>query len=375
MELSYPLSIVMQAGLAPLVRGAPGIGKTSLMRQIGKTLGVDVKTLIAAICEPADFLGLPVRENGVTSYAPPAWAQKLKDAGTGILFLDEISAAPPSVQNALFRVVLDRVVGDDLELPPGVMVCAACNPADQILSGWNLSPPLANRLVHFDWDINADAWVKGMLGGWPKPSIAKLPGDWRETHYPLARALVAGYIKVNPTSLEVVPKDESQAGRAWPSGRSWDMVATCLAAASSVGATADVRAELVKGCVGSGAAVGFVEWFDKANLPDPEELLKDPDKAKLPTDHGVLMITLSNVVSCVLHRNTMDRWRASWKLVGKAIKLCGAPDIPAVFAIQLAQQKNYPPGFKMPADIPPEMQTLKSILQAAGVFGESKPAA
>ena len=370
MELAYSLAIVMQAGLPPLLWGRPGIGKTSLMRQLGKGLDAPVKTLIAAIHEPADFLGLPYRENGATAYAPPQWAHKLKEQKRGLLFLDEISAAPPSVQNALFRVVLERVVGDDLELPPEVMICSAANPADQILSGWNLSAPLANRFVHFDWAIDAEKWTNGMLSGWPTPKIPRLPEGWREKHYPLSRALVAGYIKVNPTQLEVLPKDETQAGRAWPSGRSWDMAAQCLAAADSVGANFEAKVSLVKGCVGDGAALGFSEWFEKTNLPDPEDLLRDPAAAKLPQDIGVLLITLSNVVSCILNRNTLERWKAGWTLIGKALAQCQAPDVPAVFAIQLAQKSNYPPGFVLTRDMPAEKRPLRKILEAAGLFGD-----
>src|SRR5205823_11964182 len=65
-----------------------------------------------------------------------------------------ISTAPPAVQAAMLRIVLERVVGD-LELPPGVRVVAAANPPEQAADGWDLAPPLANRLVHLDWPVDA----------------------------------------------------------------------------------------------------------------------------------------------------------------------------------------------------------------------------
>jgi hypothetical protein len=151
-----------------------------MMRANGAALEVPVQTIIAAIREPADFLGLPFREDGATAYAPPKWAKKLADEGKGILFLDEVSAAPPSVQNALLRVILERVVGDDLQLPEGVMICAAANPAEQLIGGWNLSAPLANRFVHFDWTMKSDDWTAGMRNGWPRPKITRLPEGWSE---------------------------------------------------------------------------------------------------------------------------------------------------------------------------------------------------
>ena len=62
----------------------------------------------------------------------------------GILFLDQLSTAPPAVQAALLRVALERTVCD-LELPAGVAVVAAANPPEQAASGWDLSRPLASR--------------------------------------------------------------------------------------------------------------------------------------------------------------------------------------------------------------------------------------
>ncbi len=59
--------------------------------------------------------------------APPDWAVRLVRAGRGLLFLDELSTAPPAVQAALLRLVLERRVGA-LTLPPGVRIVAAANP-------------------------------------------------------------------------------------------------------------------------------------------------------------------------------------------------------------------------------------------------------
>ena len=68
----------------------------------------------------------------------PGLGWRLAEAGRGLLFLDELSTAPPAVQAALLRVVLERVVGD-LTLPDEVAVVAAANPPDQAADGWDLS--------------------------------------------------------------------------------------------------------------------------------------------------------------------------------------------------------------------------------------------
>ena len=126
---------------------------------------------------------------------------------------------------------LDRVVGD-LELPPGVAVVAAANPPEQAAGGWDLSPPLANRFCHLSWALNTQGWIDGMIQGWPVPSVPRLPDNW-EAGIPASRTLVAAFIRHRPHLLLQLPESEEQAGKAWPSPRSWDMAARLLAASNA----------------------------------------------------------------------------------------------------------------------------------------------
>jgi MoxR-like ATPase len=119
------------------------------VRSLGEALGWPVEVVIGSIREPSDFAGLPVVGDGMVRMAPPDWASRLTAVPHGLLFLDELTTAPPAVQAAMLRVVLERVVGD-LRLPDGVRVVAAANPPDEAADGWDLAPPLANRLVHLD---------------------------------------------------------------------------------------------------------------------------------------------------------------------------------------------------------------------------------
>ncbi len=50
-----------------------------------------------SIREPADIAGLPVIGAGGVVLDPPAWARRLAEAGSGYLFLDELTTCPPSV--------------------------------------------------------------------------------------------------------------------------------------------------------------------------------------------------------------------------------------------------------------------------------------
>src|ERR687886_1310657 len=171
------LSVAVAARVPVLLWGGPGTGKSSAVRDLAAAMDWPCEVVIASIREPSDFAGLPVVADGTVRFAPPRWAQRLASAGQGVLFLDEISTAPPAVQAALLRVVLERVVGD-LALPDGVVVVAAANPPEQSADGWDLSAPLANRFCHLDWVVDVNAFADGIVSGFPAPVVPPLPGGW-----------------------------------------------------------------------------------------------------------------------------------------------------------------------------------------------------
>lgn len=113
-SVSEALSISVQAGVPVLLWGSPGTGKTSVVRALGEALGWPTEVVIGSIREPADFAGLPVVIDGAVQMAPPLWARRLAASGHGLLFLDELTTAPPAVQAAMLRVVLERVGGAHL---------------------------------------------------------------------------------------------------------------------------------------------------------------------------------------------------------------------------------------------------------------------
>jgi hypothetical protein len=353
------LTVAVAARIPTLLWGGPGTGKSSAVRDLACAMGWPCEVVIASIREPSDFAGLPVVSNGEVRFAPPRWAQRLAAEGHGILFLDEISTAPPAVQAALLRVVLERVVGD-LDLPSDVAVVAAANPPEQASDGWDLTAPLANRFCHIDWSADATTFAQGIAAGWRTPAVPNLPNDWRERSEPSARGLVGAFVHARPSLLSQPPKDASAAGRAWPSPRTWEMAAHLLAVSEATGASEDARAVLVAGAVGDGAGIEFLHWVHEMDLGDPEAALQDPASFVLPDRGDRAYAALCAVAAAVAARPSAERWTAGWKVLARAGE--DAADVAAMAARILAGCR--PDGVAPP----PEIKVFAPLLKDAGLL-------
>ncbi|QNA77009.1 AAA domain-containing protein [Streptomyces sp. So13.3] len=336
------LTLAVAADLPVLLWGEPGIGKTAALTQLAAALDLPLTTVIASVHEPSDFSGLPVigddpAEQGVPM-APPDWAVRLVRAGRGLLFLDELSTAPPAVQAALLRLVLERRIGS-LQLPPGVRIVAAANPRSSAADGWELSPPLANRFVHLQWTHDHEVVVRGLGGTWPRATLPLLDPDRLPVAVDFARRAVCGLLSVRPALVHRLPSSETRRGGAWPSPRSWEMTLCLIAFATAAGSSREVLSLLVRGTVGDGPGLELLASLDRMDLPDPETLLADPASAVLPERGDLRQAVLDGVVDAVRKRPEKSRWNAAWELLARAVET-GAPDLVVVPATTLASLRR-----------------------------------
>ncbi|MEU5042343.1 AAA family ATPase [Streptomyces griseorubiginosus] len=336
------LTLAVAADLPVLLWGEPGIGKTAALTQLAAALDLPLTTVIASVHEPSDFSGLPVvgddpATQGVPM-APPDWAVRLVRAGRGLLFLDELSTAPPAVQAALLRLVLERRIGA-LRLPPGVRIVAAANPRSSAADGWELSPPLANRFVHLQWTHDHDVVVRGLGGTWPRATLPRLDPAKLPEAMDFARRAVCGLLAARPTLVHRLPSGETQRGGPWPSPRSWDMTLSLIAFATAAGSSRDVLSSLVRGTVGDGPGLELLASLDRLDLPDPEDVLADPAGAVLPERGDLRQAVLDGVVAAVRTRPERARWDSAWAVLVRALET-GAPDLVVVPATTLASLRQ-----------------------------------
>ncbi|MEU2614621.1 MoxR family ATPase [Micromonospora sp. NPDC007271] len=336
------LTLAVAADLPVLLWGEPGIGKTAALTQLAASLDLPLTTVIASVHEPSDFAGLPVvgddpATQGVPM-APPDWAVRLVRAGRGLLFLDELSTAPPAVQAALLRLVLERRVGS-LLLPAGVRIVAAANPRSSAADGWELSPPLANRFVHLQWTRDHETVVRGLGGTWPRAALPRLDPQRLSEAVALARRAVCGLLSARPGLVHRLPTGEAGRGGPWPSPRSWEMTLRLIAFATAADASRDVLSMLVRGTVGDGPGLELLASLDRMDLPDPEVLLADPAAAVLPERGDLRQAVLDGVVEAVRRRPERSRWDAAWAVLVRALET-SAPDLVVVPASTLARLRQ-----------------------------------
>lgn len=357
------LGLAVLANLPVLLWGEPGIGKSATLRGLADGLGVPLETVIASVHEPADFSGLPVlgadpAAEGVT-LAPPDWAVRIVRSGDAVLFFDELSTAPPAVQAALLRVVLERQVGA-LRLPSTVRIVAAANPPDSAADGWQLTAPLANRFVHLQWAHRPSTVVRGLSGTWPAVRVPVVDAARVDAAVSRARTAVCGFLTARPDLTHRLPSLADKRSGPWPSPRTWEMAVRVLAVALATDASREATLAVLAGTVGDGPTLELLAYLETMDLPDPEEVLADPARFVLPERADRQLAVLSAVVAAVRREPTRRRWTAGWRVLATAID-GGVPDVAAQAAFDLAalREPDWP--------VPDCVDAFAAVLHAAGI--------
>jgi MoxR-like ATPase len=358
------LALTVCANLPVLLWGEPGIGKSATLAQLANGLGLPMETVIASIHEPSDFSGLPIvgddpAHQGVPM-APPDWAVRIATLGRGLLFFDELSSAPPAVQAALLRVVLERRVGS-LQLPERVRVVAAANPPASAADGWHLSPPLANRFVHLRWTHDPRVVARGLSGTWPAVTVPTVRPGRARAALARARGIVAGFLAARPGLTHQLPADAQARGGAWPSPRTWEMALRLLMLADACRVDREALGAALIGAIGDGAGIELLAFSEELDLPDPDHVLARPQSFALPERGDRQLAFLTAVVAAVQAEANQERWEAGWVVLAKAIE-AGVPDVAARAAADLAalRDPNWP--------APPQLDAFVDVLALSGIL-------
>lgn len=283
-------------------------------------------------------------------YLPAEEMWALSRMKQGILFLDEVTTAPPVMQKVALRLVHERIAGN-LHLGDGIRIVAAGNPPESAADGYDLAAPLSNRMVFLDWEVCMSQWGEYMMSGDPNtlPIVPKLPKTWKKdlTKW---RSLVYGFLSRRSALVEVCPKESTQMGLPWPSLRSWDLASKSLCAVDAVGIGEEAMLNVVKGSVGEGAGFEFWSWYKNSDLPDPMVLLNHPEKYEVSKDDSITYAILLSVCSLLASQPSLKWWNALWVILEKMMD-GQQKDIAATAMGMIIKIKSQNPTFKYPSHI------------------------
>ena len=294
--------------------GPPGSGKTARALSYQRARGLHLERWLLSRCEPIDIKPR-IYEGGRVVVCDPPEIERLTSNGGGILFLDELNRASRETEGA----ALDRIDSP----PKNVILLAACNPPSRGQAARSLESAAANRFCHLDVAADAKAWADAQVGGWDEGDggAFAVPGpDLLARGEARAAAFVSAFIRRMPDRLEKAPDNPVDAGRAWPSTRSWEYARRLHGVAMALGLDSEDTRELVAGCVGAGPSLEYAAYVLDADLPDPEDLLAEPDKYTPPkgrVDRTVAALTA--VAGAVDRQFTDPRWKAAWKLLTRCL--------------------------------------------------------
>jgi len=234
-ELYRHLDTLMQADIPVFIHGSPGIGKSYIVADVAEKHNLELIDVRLSQMDPVDLRGVPAIRDEQTVWMSPVFFPKDPDSN-GILFLDELNSAPPSVQAAIYQLVLNRKMGE-YTLPKGWRIVCAGNRISDRGVVFRLPTPLANRMVH----LNVEARFEDF----------KLFAIREALH-----TFIIGFLSFRPDLLTSEPISDDDSNPAFATPRSYHMLSSILKQNDNVASIAPI----VYGLIGYGAGIEFLSY-------------------------------------------------------------------------------------------------------------------
>lgn len=257
-QLAEALTLLVRAKRPALVVSSPGLGKSNITSQVADSLNMQFTDVRAAQLDPVDLRGLPSLRDGRTVWNPPVF---MPTSGKGLLFLDELTSAPPLVQAALYQLILDRRLGE-YTLPDDWAIIAAGNLETDGAVVTKMSSALANRFVHLELEADVQDWCKWAVGANIHPAVI-------------------AFIRYRPDLLH----QHDRKAKAYPTPRSWEFVSEI----SHQEPNKSIEHALISGSVGDSAAIEYTAYLRLyRELPNIDGILLNPKAGEVPTNPATL---------------------------------------------------------------------------------------
>ena len=278
------ISDAFKARVVPMLKGSPGIGKSQIMYQVAEAYNLKVIDIRLSQCDPTDLAGFPTIEGGKADYMPmkhfPIEGDPLPPGYSGwLLFLDEATSAPPAIQAAAYKLVLDRMVGSH-HLHKNVAMALAGNLETDGAIVFPMSTALQSRLLHLELVVDHTEWI-----------------DWATgkgiTHQ------ITDFMKFKPGQLYTFKPDHTDCTYACP--RTWEFADRLIKVSSLV--SADIL-PLLAGTLSEGVAREFMVFCKiYESLLKIEEIVANPEGCKVPSEPSILFALTGSISHNITEAN------------------------------------------------------------------------
>jgi len=264
-QIPQVLKVATELGISCLFTGESGIGKTEAVTKFGMEQFGAVKDARLSQLDPVDFSGVPrVNDQGRTEFAQPSFLPHVdRDGETGLFVLDEFGDGSPATIVSAQQLILEKRIGS-YSLPKDWHIVAMMNKREHGGVNRGLSYAIQDRFMHYMVVMDAPELITHFIKKGIDP-------------------MVTSFLKSHSNLIHNRP--EKGGSWAWPSPRSWEK----LAQVRGTTPNDSIKFQLYASLVGEGTAAEFMSHEQVADqVPDPEQCIKEPKKAKVPENPSAM---------------------------------------------------------------------------------------
>jgi hypothetical protein len=242
-------------------------------REVAKKFNLKLIDIRVSACEPPDFNGFIFadKETKTAGYIPldmfPTEDMEVPDGYDGwLVFLDEVTTAADDMQAPMYRIILDRLVGQK-KLHPKCMISSAGNPVDSGCIAYEMSDALLTRFIHI--------YLRSDYQSFRNKAI-ELNIDHR----------IRSFIDWKPGNINRHNPDSSADESTFPCERTWHFLSDLMLHCDPEDPLA---LPIYAGTVGEGMAREFIAYCKVFHtLPAISRIQNDPDTTEVPHQPGHL---------------------------------------------------------------------------------------
>ncbi len=282
--------------------GPPGVGKSAVPREICVTRNLTLIDIRMSLLDPTDLRGIPAvvdvkcdvcHGNGGEQHDCPAcggtgirtvakWLEPsfLPKDGQGIIFLDELTSAPPLNQASAYQLTLDRRIGEWV-VPDNFYIMAAGNNLADRAVVYPMSTALRNRFTHIEFQYNLDDWL-----------------EWARNQG--INTYIQAFLTWRGSELLFNFKPDST-DKAFATPRSWEFASRVMKHFDPA-----IQREMLDGTIGAGAAAEFLGFLKlQEQIPSIQKIFGGENI--VPKDIGLKYALVSALVSHAETAKNFDR--------------------------------------------------------------------